>query len=602
MSISYFSLTAGGSLLALRLRERFGGEACLPRCQSLGCGHCSPFDDLARALPERFAAGDGGDALVCVMAAGIVFRLLAPELRSKQEDPAVIVVDEGGRFAVPLLGGHAAGANNLAWEMARFLDGEAVLTTASDARGLAAPDQVARRLGLRVADPERLRRVTAVLVDGGPVCMEAPADPGCDDYDWIPPGGDLEGYAGRLLVTHEAAGGREDIIPTARLVPPVVAAGVGCRRGTAAAEILRAIDEACAGEGVDRLAVGVLASIDSKRDEQGLLEAAAALGAELRWYDAGRLAALGCTGSDFVRRQVGTPAVAEPAALLAAGEGARMLAGKTAYGAVTVALALGVRERREGRSGGGVTVVGIGAGTGELLTVEAAGALAAADTVVGYRTYIEQVKRILSGDSRDGKRFISGSMGRERQRCREALAAAAAGQRVALVSSGDPGVYGMAGLLLEMAGDTPVAIAPGVTAAQLAAARLGAPLMNDYITLSLSDLLTPRDEVLRRAEAAAAADMVVCLYNPASRKRRPLFEAVCAILRRHRADETVVGWVRNAGGPGEEAAIINLGELPGAGIDMRCLVIVGNSHTRIVDGRMVTSRGYERKQETGGGV
>ncbi len=91
MSISYFSLTAGGSLLALRLRERFGGEACLPRCQSLGCGHCSPFDDLARALPERFAAGDGGDALVCVMAAGIVFRLLAPELRSKQEDPAVIV-------------------------------------------------------------------------------------------------------------------------------------------------------------------------------------------------------------------------------------------------------------------------------------------------------------------------------------------------------------------------------------------------------------------------------------------------------------------------------------------------------------------------------
>ncbi|HDZ59953.1 MAG TPA: hypothetical protein ENH44_04115, partial [Actinobacteria bacterium] len=498
--------------LALRLRERFGGEACLPRCQSLGCGHCSPFDDLARALPERFAAGDGSDALVCVMAAGIVFRLLAPELRSKQEDPAVIVVDEEGRFAVPLLGGHAAGANDLAREMARYLEGEAVLTTASDARGLTAPDQVAERLGPRVADPESLRRVTALLVDGKPVCLEAPSDPGCGDYDWIPPGGDLKAYDGRLLVTHEDAGRREDIL-TARLVPPVVAAGVGCRRGAAAAEILRAIDEACAGQGVDRLAVGVLASVDTKQDEEGLLEAAAALDAELRWYDAGRLAALGRPGSDFVRRQVGTPAVAEPAALLAAGEDARMLAGKAAYGAVTVALALGSRDRslpregEEGAAGGEVTVVGIGAGTGALLTKEAARVLEAADTVVGYRTYIEQVKKILSGDNRDGKRYVSGSMGRERQRCREALAAAAAGQRVALVSSGDPGVYGMAGLLLEMAGDTPVAVAPGITAAQMAAARLGAPLMNDYITLSLSDLLTPREEVLRRAEAAAAADM-----------------------------------------------------------------------------------------------
>jgi cobalt-precorrin 5A hydrolase/precorrin-3B C17-methyltransferase len=627
LSISYFSLTAGGSLLALKLQEHFGGEASLPRCHSLGCGHCSPFDDLAQALTERFRADGSADALVCVMAAGIVFRILGPELRSKAEDPAVVVVDEDGRFAVPMLGGHAAGANKLARDIAGFLGGKAVLTTASDVRGLVAPDQMAARLGLKVTDPEQLRRVTALLVDGGAVCVEAPVNPGCEDYGWVRPGGSLEGYQGRLLVTHRS-GSPDEGIPTARLVPPVVAAGVGCRRGAAAADITAAIRSTCATHGVDTLAVGCLASIDAKRDEAGLLEAAEQMGVPLRWYGAGQLGELGRPGSGFVEEAVGTPAVAEPAALLAAGEGAQLISGKEAYGGVTVALALGqwrpgprredaaVADAPEPASAsetargatptGGVTVVGTGAGTGELLTAQARTAIRSADRVVGYRTYVEQVKEIFPETAAEEERYISGSMGRERERCRQALDLAAQGHRVALISSGDPGVYGMAGLLLEMAagfdGGIPVSIAPGVTAAQLAAARLGAPLMNDYITLSLSDLLTPREEVLRRVEAAAASGMVICLYNPASRKRRPLFEQASAIIGRHRPGGTIAGWVRNAGGPGEETVITTLAELAEADIDMRTVVIVGNSRTRIIDGRMVTLRGYERKEKKGTSV
>ncbi len=621
-TISYFSLTAGGALLALKLRDRFGGDARLPRCHSLGCGHCDPFDSITEALPERFLAGD---TLVCVMAAGIAFRVLAPHLRSKLEDPAVIVIDEEGRHVVPLLGGHAAGANRLALDIAEFLGGDAVITTSSDVQGLTAPDEVARRLELVVDDVTALRQVTAMLVDGKPVCIESTIDPGIEGYGWIAPGGDTSAYAGRLLISehiceedhplceedtppceedhppceeaappcghdaptagvHPSAGASPMSLPTAHLIPRLVAAGVGCRRDTPADAIVTAVSEACQHQGIDVRAVGTLASIDVKKDEAGLLEAAERLGAGMVFFTAAELAGVGRPGSEFVAGKVGTPAVCEPAALLAA-DANILLADKEVFGRVTVALAAAATN-----AAGRVIVVGTGAGTAPLLTAAARDALASAGVIMGYRTYVEQIRDIFPG-----KEFLAGSMGAEVERCRQALAAAAAGQTVAMISSGDPGVYGMAGPILELAGDVPVEIVPGVTAAQIAAARLGAPLMNDYITLSLSDLLTPREEVLRRARLAAASDMVICLYNPTSRKRRPLFEEVCGIVAGSRPADTPAGWVREAGGPGETWGITDVGGLPGQDIDMRTIIIIGNSRTAVIGGRMVTGRGYKNK-------
>jgi cobalt-precorrin 5A hydrolase/precorrin-3B C17-methyltransferase len=612
--ISYFSLTAGGTLLALKLRDRFGGSAHLPRCYSLGCRRCDPFDSIAEALPKSFEAGD---AVVCIMAAGIVFRVLAPYLRSKQEDPAVIVVDEEGRHVIPLLGGHAAGANERACEIAAFLGASAAVTTASDALGLTAPDQVAGRLGAVVDDPVALRRVTALLVDGKPVCIESPADPGIEGYSWVPPGGSLDEYAGRILLDYKddiwyesgiegetadsgegQAAASHSVIPTARLIPRRLAAGIGCRRGTPAAEIVEAVGEACRHAGVDPRSLAALASVTAKEDEPGLAAAASSLRTRLVFFTSEHLAALGRPGSSFVKETVGTPAVCEPAALLAAGDNAELLLGKQAMGRVTVALAVAAAATASpampgdaATPAGRVVVVGTGAGTEPLLTQEAAAAIRSADIILGYRTYIDQLRRIFPE-----KEYRSGHMGAEVDRCREALDLAAAGRQVVMVSSGDPGVYGMAGPLLEMAGDIPVSIVPGVTAAQIAAARLGAPLMNDYITLSLSDLLTPREEVLSRARLAAASDMVVCLYNPTSKKRRPLFEEVCAILAGARPPQTPAGWVRSAGGPDEEVNLTTLGQLAGENIDMRSIIIVGNSHTEIVGGKMVTRRGYGNKK------
>ncbi|MHB0914802.1 MAG: precorrin-3B C(17)-methyltransferase [Thermoleophilia bacterium] len=593
-NISIFSLTAGGALLALRLRDRFGGTAHLPRCHSLGCERCSPFDAIADILPQRFAAGD---TVVCVMAAGIVFRLLGPHLKQKHDDPAVIVIDEDGNYVVPLLGGHAAGANRLAAAIADYLGGEAVLTTSSDVQGLTAPDEVARMLGARVADVLELRRVTSLLVNGDEVCIESEQEPCISGYRWIGGGADAEGCRGRLVISH-AAGAPEGDLPTVKLVPQRVAAGVGCKRDTPAAEIIAAVEAACADAGIDPLAIGALASVGLKEDEPGLRQAAAAFASRLVFFPAEELDALDREGSDFVRQQTGTAAVSEPAALLAAGPEALLLAGKAPRGKVTTALALAPRSLTlpDDDEPGSIAVVGIGAGSRQSLTREAAAALRKATTVIGYRTYIEQVREIYPD-----KEFIAGAMGAELDRCREALELARAGGKVALVSSGDAGIYGMAGPLLEMAGETPVTVVPGVTAAQLAAASLGAPLMNDYITISLSDLLTPREEVLRRMEAAARSDMVICLYNPTSRKRRPLFEAACSIIAEHRPGATVVGVVRKAGSADETLAVITLDELALAEVDMRSVVVIGNSMTRVIAGRMVTTRGYEKKKQRQGG-
>ncbi len=596
--ISYFSLTAGGALLALKLRDCFGGVAHLPRCQSLGCRHCDPFDSISEALPQSFAAGE---TAVCVMAAGIVFRVLAPCLKSKQDDPAVIVIDENGRHVVPLLGGHAAGANAFAREIADFLGAAAVITTASDVRGLVAPDEVARRLGAVVDDRRQLRKVASLLIDGRPVCIEAPQDPGMPGYHWIPSGEDCGDFAARLLVTFETPGNGSEAaragellprIPTARLVCRSVAAGVGCRRGASAKTIIDAISSVCRETGVDRRAVGVLATVEAKRNEPGLAAAAAELEAGLVFYSPDELEAVNRPGSAFVEKQVGTAAVCEPAALLAAGKRGNLLAGKTIAGPVTVALAAATDGLPPGKKDNRIFVIGAGAGTAALLTEEARRAIEASEVVIGYRTYVKQLSLIFPG-----KEYISGAMGTELDRCRQALELAAGGRTVALVSSGDAGVYGMAGPLLERAAGEDgvrVAVVPGVTAAQIAAARLGAPLMNDYITLSLSDLLTPRAEVIRRARLAAASDMVVCLYNPASKNRQTLFSDVRKMFVEARPPETPVGWVRDAGGPNESIHAGVLDGLPAAGIDMRTIIIIGNSQTELRHGKMITKRGYER--------
>ncbi len=286
---------------------------------------------------------------------------------------------------------------------------------------------------------------------------------------------------------------------------------------------------------------------------------------------------------------------------------------------------------------GKLYVVGIGPGGSEHITPAALQAIAAAQVVVGYKTYLDLIPQCLAG-----KEVVSSGMRQEVERCRQALELAATGRTVALISSGDAGIYGMAGLVLELAEtkDSPpfvkggaggiceagtsqiplnppltkgdfkgsplqavdIQIIPGISAVQAAAARLGAPLMHDFAVISLSDLLTPWALIRRRLEAAAAADFVIALYNPKSRGRTLQIVEAQELLRRHRAPETPVGIVRNACRPGEEVTVTTLADFLAHDIDMLSIVIIGNSQTRIdAAGRMVTPRGYEVQGERGKG-
>lgn len=242
-----------------------------------------------------------------------------------------------------------------------------------------------------------------------------------------------------------------------------------------------------------------------------------------------------------------------------------------------------------------VTVIGLGPGGGADLTGRARAALEECDLLVGYTAYIDLVKE----DFPD-KETLSTGMRREVDRCRAAVEAALTGKSVAVVCSGDSGVYGMAGLVYEVAQEydpIDIEVVPGITAACGGAAVLGAPLTHDFAVVSLSDLLTPWEKIEARLTAAARADFVLCLYNPASRSRPDYLRRACDILlAAGKSPDTVCGTVRNIGRAGEEARILTLGQLRDTQVDMFTTVFVGNSQTKVLGGKMVTPRGYLQRE------
>ena len=249
------------------------------------------------------------------------------------------------------------------------------------------------------------------------------------------------------------------------------------------------------------------------------------------------------------------------------------------------------QPRNHGPWPGRIYVVGIGPGGPPDRTRRAEAAIAESGVVIGYTRYLELIR-----DLTEGKEKIASGMTREKERCGIALERAAAGENVALVSSGDPGVYGMAGLVLELAGArgsaVPIEIVPGVSAANALAARLGAPLMCDFATLSLSDLLIPWETIRGRLEAVAAADLVTALYNPRSQTRTAHLDEAAAIFRRHRPGTTPVGVGTAVGTPEERIRLSDLDRFLELEIDMRSVVIIGNRSTKRVGEWIVTPRGY----------
>lgn len=235
-------------------------------------------------------------------------------------------------------------------------------------------------------------------------------------------------------------------------------------------------------------------------------------------------------------------------------------------------------------------IIGLGPGGGEDLTGKARKALAESDVIVGYTVYIDLIREEFGH-----KELLTTPMRKEQERCEMALALADTGKTVAMVCSGDPGVYGMAGLCYELSDQWPeveLSVIPGITAACGGAAVLGAPLMHDFCLISLSDLMTSWEKIEKRLRAAAEADFVLCIYNPSSHKRKDYLARACAILLEAKSPDTPCGYVREIGRDGEAATVLTLGQLKDAQVDMFTTVFVGNSQTKVINGKLVTPRGY----------
>ncbi|HEX4018081.1 MAG TPA: precorrin-3B C(17)-methyltransferase [Frankiaceae bacterium] len=535
---------------------------------SWGDARSYPVADLAIAWGEC-------DALVCFLAIGATVRLIAPLLADKQTDPGVVCVDEAARFAVAVVGGHH-GANGLAERVAETLGAAAVITTATDSAGIPGLDTLGWPYEGEVA------AVSRALLDGDPVTLwnggrtwPLPAI-AADDVAERPEAGPT------ILITD-----RTDLprpLPSVLLRPPSLTIGVGASRGVRAEEVLELIRSTLADANLSAACIRELATVEAKAAEAGLLAAAEALDVPLTLHGAAVLAAIDVPNpSEVVRAAVDTPSVAEAAALAGGGD---LLVAKRKSTMATVAVA-----RREPR--GRLAIVGIGPGDRELLTPRARAELRRSSVVVGLDQYVSQVADLL----RLGTRVLATGLGSEQERAESAVEFARSGHAVALIGSGDAGIYAMASPALEAADDSfDVIGTPGVTAMLAAAALLGAPLGHDHAAISLSDLHTPWEIIERRVTAAAQGDFVVAFYNPRSRGREWQLGKCLAILASHRPADTPVGVVSDASRPGQRVALSTLADVDPQTVGMTSLVIVGAASSRVVAGRFVTPRGYTWRQ------
>jgi len=552
------------------------------------------FPDALEHARTLFASGT---PIIGVCAAGILIRAVAPLLADKTVEPPVVAVSDDGSVVVPLLGGHR-GANRLASEIATALDAVAAVTTAGDvAMGVALDEPP---LGYRLANPSDAKAVMAALLGGAGAKLS-----GEQIFDLA---SDQAGTV-ELLVSEAPAEGSEK-----QLVyhPQRFALGLGCARNADPEELWSLVTESLADAGIAEGAIASVNSIDLKGDEPAMNEVARRLGVPFRLFtaeqleaEAGRLE----TPSNVVFAEVGCHGVSEGAALAAAGAEAELAIAKrkTANATCAVARSEDPIVYLPGRARGRLSIIGIGPGQHSWRTPEASRLVAEAEELVGYGLYID-----LLGPLAYGKERSDFPLGGEEDRCRYALEQAGKGKNVALICSGDAGIYAMGALVFELLDRGPEAMGvtdaarrvevistPGVSALQGAAARAGAPLGHDFCAISLSDLLTPREDIVKRLKAAAEGDFVIAFYNPVSMRRRTLLAEARDILLKHRPADTPVMLASSLGRSEEYVRYRRLDELEVDEVDMLTVVLVGSSHSKLAalgEGpRMYTPRGYARK-------
>jgi cobalt-precorrin 5A hydrolase/precorrin-3B C17-methyltransferase len=596
----FVTLTQQGAALAGRLAQH------LPGAQIHGlAGRVEGVDREFVALVEHLQGlYRDRHAIVGILSTGIMIRALAAVLSDKHQAPAVVCIAEDASAVVPLLGGHH-GAHEIARMLGDALGVAPAFTTAGELRFGFALDDPPK--GWRVGHGQAVKPVAAAILGGEPVALVNHLDPAID-VCWITGSGApfTDAEAPLTLTLTERTPENPEICLS--LHPATLALGVGCERGVEASEIDELVESALEQAGLAPGSIACVASIDVKEDEAAIRALAERLEVPLRLFSAERLereAARLANPSDAVFDAVGTHGVAEAAALAAAGQAAELIVPKkkSARATCAVARARAILDADSvGRAVGSLAIVGLGPGSSAWRTPEATNVLANASDIVGYRLYID-----LIGDLARAKTLHAYDLGQERERVSVALSLASEGKKVALISSGDAGIYAMASLVFELVDtqDRPewqrldIQVVPGISALQAAAARTGAPLGHDFCAISLSDLMTPWEVIEKRLRAAADGDFVVALYNPVSRRRTDQLNKARDILLQARPASTPVIIARNLGRQEESVDIIDLDGLRSDRVDMLSVVVIGASTTKITGGGdhrrwVYTPRGYDR--------
>ena len=592
MKLAIFALTKKGSELGRRLKELLPeGDLHLPR--KFAREGERGFEKLRKTLADAFGRYE---ALVLIMAAGIAVRLITPHIKGKREDPGVVVVDEKGRFAVSLLGGHSRGANELARRIAFLLGARPVITTSSDINEIPPIDLLGRKFGWELENPENSASVISAILNGENVGVYQ--DAGEESWrEGLPPNvrifESLEELReaklkAAILITEKLAEG----LPHTALIfrPKNLVVGIGLHRGIEASKIEEAVLRVLREHGLSPRSIRNLATVRGREKEPGLLEFAQKYNLPIESFSLEELKSLNPPSSSAARRSLGVPGVCEPSALLSSR--GRLIVPKVKLKDISIAVARTEIERK-----GKLCILGLGPGSSDHLTFRTRKALEGADVVIGYKKYLSHIAELVPQ-----KETLSFEMGSELERAELALKLASSGRKVALVSGGDPGIYGIAGALFELLEiekripDFEIEIIPGIPALCAASSLLGSPLSSDFACISLSDLLVPWEVIAERLRKAAEGDFVIVLYNPASRGRREQLLRAREIILQYRPPSTPVGFVRNAFREGQDVRLTDLEHLPELEADMSTIILVGNSSTFKCERWMITPRGYKRRE------
>ncbi len=546
----------------------------------------------------------GTDLFIFIGSISASVRLISPLLISKDKDPGVIVLDKKGKKIIPLLGIHQTDSYKISRKLTNLFGGDLIITNNSIFEKTLDLDSFGQNWGwIRsgsknnwsnlVINQSNKQEIFAKQISGNQLWMKSKIS---KKINKLSSNNKVEYEDNTFFIStnnsHNAA-----------WHPPTLWIGIGCERNTSVKFIEECINKLFAEYKLSCLSIAGIATIDLKKDEKALVEISRAKNWPIKFFSSDELLKVDVPNpSKIVFDEIGSFSVSEASSILACDDGGQLLIEKNifkhkdSYGKNIGAVTLAIAESRKqfAPQKGIVHVIGSGPGDLSFLTFESKAALSDCSVWIGYKMYLDLLEPLM----RDDQIRINSELKHEKQRCADAISLAQEGIKVALISSGDSGIYGMAGLLIELMQKIESSlrpsflIHPGISSLQLAASLAGAPLMNDFCAVSLSNKLTPWETIEKRINGALMGDFVVAIFNPQSSERNWQLKKTIDMFLKFRSKSTPVLVARQVGRNQQQKRFFNLNEIPFAEIDMLSIIIIGNSSTRLIDGNLISPRGY----------